>query len=62
MNEALTNEALILMGQIGGAFAKAIAQAYTVADSGNRQRLLAAFPELFAKYQNFIRVDKEQKS
>ena len=34
----------------GGSFAGAIGDAYIFADSVNRPRVLAAFPELFARY------------
>lgn len=40
-----------LMHRTGGSFAQSIAQAYFHADSSNRLRLHAAFPELFAKYE-----------
>ena len=39
-----------LMEQIGGSFARQIAGAYFVADSGNKAKLLAAFGELFERY------------
>ena len=45
-----TGPALDLMEQLGGSFSRAIAQAYYCADTHNRQRLIAAFGELFAKY------------
>lgn len=41
-----------LMEQMGGSFAASIARAYYVADSGNRERLKAAFPDLFTRYYN----------
>lgn len=34
----------------GGGFASSIATAFFRADSENRKRLVAAFPELFEKY------------
>jgi hypothetical protein len=34
----------------GGAFAAAIGEAYLVADTSNRARVFAAFPDLFARY------------
>lgn len=37
----------------GGSFARNIGQALIVADSGNRDRLAQAFPELFEKYFKF---------
>jgi hypothetical protein len=45
------DDALHMMTQIGGSFAKAIANAYYVADSGNRRTLVAAFKPLFDKYE-----------
>ena len=41
-----------LMEQLGGGFAGHIARAYFAADSHNRARLRAAFPDLFTKYFN----------
>jgi 2-oxo-4-hydroxy-4-carboxy--5-ureidoimidazoline (OHCU) decarboxylase len=38
------------MEAIGGGFAAAIAAAYFHADGDNKQRLIRAFPELFARY------------
>lgn len=38
------------MMQYGGSFATRIAQAALVADKGNKDRLIAAFPEIFEKY------------
>ena len=35
----------------GGSFARALAEAYLVADSGNRAKLEQAFAELFARYE-----------
>ncbi len=34
----------------GGSFAKAIADAWVVADAGNRAKLEEAFADLFARY------------
>ena len=45
------DDALHMMTQIGGSFAKAIANAYYVADSGNRRILRTAFADLFEKYE-----------
>lgn len=36
----------------GGSFSEAIGTAYIAADPQNRQRLRAAFPDLFTKYFN----------
>lgn len=38
------------MMSIGGSFANYIAHAYFVADSHNKERLKAAFPDLFTRY------------
>ena len=38
------------MKTYGGSFATRIAQAALVADKHNKERLIAAFPELFEKY------------
>lgn len=46
----ITNDTLDKMTQRGGNFARYIAHAYSVADSGNRAKLEAAFAELFAQY------------
>lgn len=42
--------ATALMHLIGGSFAAHIASAYFYADSHNRLRLRAAFPDLFTRY------------
>ncbi len=39
------------MERMGGGFAAALALAYYRADGDNQARILAAFPELFAKYR-----------
>ena len=38
------------MERIGGGFAASIARAYFAADSHNKERLKAAFPDLFTQY------------
>ena len=38
------------MEQMGGSFAACIARAYYCADSSNKERLKAAFPDLFTRY------------
>lgn len=48
MNDA--TQMIVAMETFGGAFAQSIAHAWRCADQGNRQRLLAAFPELVAEY------------
>ncbi len=37
-----------------GSFAEAIGEAYIVADSGNSQKLLDAFPELFLRGWHWV--------
>ena len=55
-NQALkmTNDELMRaafnMEQNGGHFAKALAKAFYVADSGNRRRILEAFGYMFVDY------------
>ena len=55
-NDALkmTNDELMRaafnMEQNGGHFAKALAKAFYVADSGNRRRILEAFGHMFVDY------------
>ena len=44
------NRAAELMTQIGGSFAQHLARAFRVADSDNRARIIAAWPELFERY------------
>lgn len=41
-----------LMEQMGGSFAACIARAYYAADRHNKERLKAAFPDLFVSYYN----------
>ena len=48
-----------VMERIGGSFAAHIARAYFAADSGNRARLRAAFPDLFTRYFNVYVNHKE---
>ena len=43
------------MERIGGGFASALALAYFRADSDNRARMLAAWPDLFEKYRRIAR-------
>lgn len=40
------------MQRMGGSFAACIARAYFAADSSNKERLKAAFPDLFVSYYN----------
>jgi hypothetical protein len=45
-------DTLTRMINYGGSFARAIAQAWLVADPSNRARLEEAFPDLFNRYAN----------
>lgn len=47
--------AVQLMDRMGGGFASALAVAYYRADSDNRARILAAWPDLFEKYRRMAR-------
>jgi hypothetical protein len=49
------NAAVRLMSRIGGSFAAALAAAYWVADSGNRARILAGWPEMIDRYRRMVR-------
>jgi hypothetical protein len=50
MQVADENRAAELMLQIGGSFAQHLARAFKVADSDNRARIIAAWPDLFERY------------
>ncbi len=45
------DDALHMMEVIGGSFVKALANLYYMADSTNKRRVRAAFPEYFEKYE-----------
>ena len=45
------------MERTGGAFAEAIALAWFRADSGNRQRLIDAFSDLFERWIKVVRAE-----
>lgn len=45
------DNALHMMESFGGSFVKSLANCYYCADSGNKQRLRAAFPEYFDRYE-----------
>jgi hypothetical protein len=48
----MTNLAAVhLMLNVGGSFARHLAAAYFAADDNNRAKLVAAFPEIFTKYE-----------
>lgn len=49
-----------LMEQMGGSFAASIARAYYVADSSNRARLRAAFPDYFTGFFNVYLTKRNQ--
>ena len=51
--------AAMMQTGIHGSFAAAIGEAYTYADPTNRERLTAAFPELFARVHQFHRPQLE---
>lgn len=48
------------MMSVGGHFASYIAHAYFVADSHNKERLRAAFPDLFTKFFNMYLSQRNQ--
>ena len=58
MQVADENRAAELMLQIGGSFAQHLARAFKVADSDNRARILAAWPDLFERYHSMV-VERE---
>lgn len=45
---------LVLMGQMGGNFARNIAKAWVCADSNNKQRLMVTFGDLYKKYETLL--------
>lgn len=54
-------DAIDMMERTGGAFARAIAQAYHCADFSNRKRLFEAFNDLFDSYTKQFMEWKESK-
>ena len=50
-----------LMESEGGSFASHIAQAFYVADTTNRERLLTAFDDLFCKFYRQYRIEQLTK-
>lgn len=46
----ITKAQLSRMMRFGGSFARAIGEAWFLADDDNRRRLQEAFPDLFEKY------------
>ena len=53
------HRAAALMQKRGGGFASALGLAYHRADSGNQARILAAFPELFARFRRDEELENE---
>lgn len=51
-------ELIDTMAFYGSSFAKALAQLYRVADPDNKERLLQAFPEIFAHYRMMMRISQ----
>jgi len=47
-----------LMESEGGSFARHMANAYYVADTTNRERLLTAFDDLFCKFYRQHRIEQ----
>ena len=47
------------MSKYGGSFAKAIAKAALLADENNYNKLKAAFPELWERYERFVFINKD---
>lgn len=54
-NAPFYDDALHMMEKIGGSFVKALADCYCRADSKNKARLIAAFPEIFERYERLHR-------
>lgn len=52
MKDPITDEAILeTMETLGGSFVRALAQAYRLADNGNRSTLRQAFAALFEQYR-----------
>ena len=47
------------MWRKGGEFVRSLSQTLGAADPENRERLMAAFPEIIAKYDNFATIELE---
>ena len=54
------DNALHMMEVLGGSFVKALADLYYMADSTNKLRVRAAFPEYFEKYEAMYRQHRDQ--
>jgi hypothetical protein len=50
-----------MMEVFGGSFVKALVDLWYRADSTNKQRLRAAFPEYFKKYELMFKAHKESQ-
>lgn len=61
-NPDLCKEAACRMLLKGGSFARCIGQAYIYADSINREKLIAAFPTLFAEYAEKVEAEKGESA
>lgn len=55
MNEPTVLKVLATMRECGGHFASNLAKAWQHADSGNADRLAAAFPDLYNQYAEMAR-------
>jgi hypothetical protein len=53
------SEVLDLMASHGGSFVKALAQAWMRADTVNKSKLYAAFPEIYDRYDAMLSKAKE---
>ena len=49
------------MIKYGGSFVRHLAAAALCADADNLGRIKAAFPELWARYEEFAKLDKERE-
>lgn len=54
------DDALHMMEVMGGSFVKALAHLYYMADSKNKPRVRAAFPEYFEKYEAMHRQHRDR--
>ena len=57
MTHSELHRAAHLMIKQGGSFAAAIAEAYFSADKENREKLLAAFGDLFQRFHSYAREE-----
>ena len=55
-----THDTVLLMNRIGGNFARNLSATWIVADANNRQRIEAAFPELFERYRDIQQTLSEK--